>query len=78
MKLSACYERVVNVMETPMEFTLLTRGVVPYPVDRYSERKESSDELSSVERPLGWWASAARHVEENDAVARPTTRAAPT
>ena len=29
-----------------MKFTLLTRDISPYLVDRYSERKESADELS--------------------------------
>jgi arsenic resistance protein ArsH len=46
MKPSAYYERVVDVMEELMKFTLLTRDVAPYLVDRYSERKESADELS--------------------------------
>ena len=46
MKPSAYYERVVDVMEELMKFTLLTRDVAPYLVDRYSERKESAEELS--------------------------------
>ena len=46
MKPSAYYERVVDMMEELMKFTLLTRDVAPYLVDRYSERKESADELS--------------------------------
>ena len=46
MKPSACYERVVDVMEELMKFTLLTRDVAPYLVDRYSERRESAAELS--------------------------------
>ena len=46
MKPSAYYERVVDVMEELMKFTLLTRDVSPYLVDRYSERRESADELS--------------------------------
>jgi arsenic resistance protein ArsH len=29
-----------------VKFTFLTRDVSPYLVDRYSERKESADELS--------------------------------
>ena len=45
MKPSAYYERVVDVMEELMKFTLLTRDAVPYLVDRYSERRESADEL---------------------------------
>jgi arsenic resistance protein ArsH len=46
MKPSSYYERVVDVMEELMKFTLLTRNVAPYLVDRYSERKESAEELS--------------------------------
>lgn len=46
MKPSAFYERVVDVMEELIKFTLLTRDVAPYLVDRYSERKESADQLS--------------------------------
>ena len=46
MKPSAYYERLVDVMEELMKFTLLTRDVAPYLVDRYSERKESANELS--------------------------------
>lgn len=38
MKPSAFYERVVDVMEELVKFTLLTRDVAPYLVDRYSER----------------------------------------
>nr|WP_314624077.1 arsenical resistance protein ArsH [uncultured Noviherbaspirillum sp.] len=46
MKPSAYYDRVVDVMEELYKFTLLTRDIAPYLVDRYSERKESADELS--------------------------------
>jgi arsenic resistance protein ArsH len=46
MKPSSFYDRVVDVMEELMKFTLLTRDVAPYLVDRYSERKESAEELS--------------------------------
>ena len=46
MKPSAYYDRVVDVMEELMKFTLLTRDVAPYLVDRYSERKESAESLS--------------------------------
>ena len=46
MKPSAYYERLVDVMEELVKFTLLTRDVAPYLVDRYSERKESADALS--------------------------------
>ena len=46
MKPSAYYDRVVDVMEELVKFTLLTRDMAPYLVDRYSERKESAEELS--------------------------------
>ena len=46
MKPSSYYDRVVDVMEELIKFTLLTRDVAPYLVDRYSERKESAEALS--------------------------------
>jgi arsenic resistance protein ArsH len=46
MKPSAYYDRVVDVMEELVKFTLLTRDNATYLVDRYSERKESAEELS--------------------------------
>lgn len=46
MKPSSFYDRVVDVMEELYKFTLLTRGINEYLTDRYSERKESADELS--------------------------------
>ncbi|WP_395376309.1 arsenical resistance protein ArsH [Marinicella sp. W31] len=42
---SSFYDRIVDVVEELMKFTLLTRGQSDYLVDRYSERKETSDEL---------------------------------
>lgn len=46
MKPSSYYDRVVDVMEELVKFTLLTRGAAGYLVDRYSERKESAEALS--------------------------------
>ena len=46
MKPSSYYDRIVDVMEELMKFTLITRDVSPYLVDRYSERKESAEALS--------------------------------
>ncbi len=46
MKPSSFYERLVDVMEELVKFTLLTRDVAPYLVDRYSERRESAEQLS--------------------------------
>ena len=46
MRPSAYYDRVVDVMEELVKFTLLTRDRAGYLVDRYSERKESAAELS--------------------------------
>lgn len=46
MKPSSYYDRIVDVMEELMKFTLMTRDVSPYLVDRYSERKESAEALS--------------------------------
>jgi arsenic resistance protein ArsH len=42
---SAFYDRVVDVMEELIKFTLLTRDIAPYLTDRYSERKEAAAEL---------------------------------
>ena len=46
MKPSPYYERVVDVMEELVKFTLLTRDCAGYLVDRYSERRESAEALS--------------------------------
>jgi arsenic resistance protein ArsH len=45
MKPSSYYDRVVDVMEELVKFTLLTRDVSNHLTDRYSERKESSEAL---------------------------------
>ncbi|MBQ0743774.1 MAG: arsenical resistance protein ArsH, partial [Pseudomonas sp.] len=47
MKPSAYYDRVVDVMEELMKFTLLLREQSDYLVDRYSERRESAQALSA-------------------------------
>ena len=45
MKPSPLYDRIVDVMEELMRFTLLTRDVRDHLVDRYSERRESHADL---------------------------------
>lgn len=47
MKPSAYYDRVVDVMEELVKFTLLTRDVSGHLTDRYSERKESAAALEA-------------------------------
>lgn len=45
MKPSPYYDRMVDVMEELVKFTMLTRDVAPYLVDRYSERMETGEAL---------------------------------
>ncbi|TVP44160.1 MAG: arsenical resistance protein ArsH [Halomonas sp.] len=46
MKPSPFYDRIVDVMEELVKFTLLVRDRSELLTDRYSERKESAEELS--------------------------------
>jgi arsenic resistance protein ArsH len=46
MKPSAYYNRIADVMEELMKFTLLTRDHQEYLVDRYSERVETAEQQS--------------------------------
>ena len=45
MKPSPYFDRMVDVLEELVKFTLLTRDIGPYLVDRYSERKETGETL---------------------------------
>ncbi|KQP54895.1 arsenical resistance protein ArsH [Methylobacterium sp. Leaf108] len=55
MKPGPLYERVVDVCEELMKFTLLTRERADYLVDRYSERKEREPErLAGVAADVGF------------------------
>jgi arsenic resistance protein ArsH len=47
MKPYSYYDRLVDVVEELVKFTLLTRDISPYLVDRYSERKESLEAASA-------------------------------
>ena len=52
MRASPFYDRVVDVMEELVKFTLLVRGRSDYLVDRYSERK-GAHEARRVARESG-------------------------
>ncbi|WP_295570402.1 arsenical resistance protein ArsH [Stenotrophomonas maltophilia] len=52
MRPSPFYDRVVDVMEELVKFTLLTRGRSDYLVDRYSERK-GDQEAAALARASG-------------------------
>ena len=45
MKPSAYYDRVVDVMEELVKFTLVNRSIAGYLTSRYSERKEAATRL---------------------------------
>ncbi|AWN37940.1 arsenical resistance protein ArsH [Methylobacterium radiodurans] len=55
MKPGPLYDRVVDVCEELVKFTLLTRGRADHLVDRYSERKERQpDRLKAVAADIGF------------------------
>ncbi|MGO9849357.1 MAG: NAD(P)H-dependent oxidoreductase, partial [Methylocella sp.] len=47
MKPSSYYDRLVDVVEELMKFTLLTRDASSYLTNRYSERKEDAEKLQA-------------------------------
>jgi arsenic resistance protein ArsH len=50
MRPSACYDRVVDVMEELYKMTLLMRGLTNFLTDRYSERNERA--RKAIDRQL--------------------------
>jgi arsenic resistance protein ArsH len=48
MNPSPYYDRVVDVMEQLVKFTLLTRGVSGCLTDRYSERKDEPEKPAAL------------------------------
>lgn len=63
MKPSPLYDRVVDVMEELVKFTLLLRDSSDYMTDRYSERKEWEEKRSRVDLALLCGAAAAKLAE---------------
>lgn len=49
---SSFYDRVVDVMEEMMKFTILMREHAPYLVDRYSERKERAEKEATAKQAV--------------------------
>ena len=47
MRPSSYYDRIVDVMEELVKFTLLTRDLSNFLTDRYSERKETEAKLEA-------------------------------
>ena len=63
MKPSPLYDRVVDVLEELVKFTLLLRDSSDYMTDRYSERKEWEEKRSRVDLALLCGAAAAKLAE---------------